>query len=314
MLVNKKYLHRDLSRLKKVNRNTSSAEEHGAKLSDMEGVGFALARIFSERCAQHSGRPVADIDTVSRELQERGGLSPVEAENLLWGERPDLDLDSTKRLAEGFSLDADLLGCLLRPTSREIVLHVLRSFRSEMEPSCEDCIYLGSVLEETPRMSRADLMQVCLDFLEHFSIVREEKTSDGSDQLLEVFADLDQAARARVLAYAYNEAARSVEDPLQAQSAAYARLRDNLPRLARQVLDLLAQEEGEISVRQIAQKLHLRDARSVGQLPRSLQTAFAEEGLETPLRVRRPGNKSMYSMSPEARSLWLSLLRAEAAL
>lgn len=281
----------------------------------MEGVGFALARIFSERCAQHFGRPVADLDTVSRELQDRGGLSSASSEALLWGERPDLDLESTQRLAEAFALDPDLLGCLLRPTSREIINHVLRSFRSEMDASCEDCLYLQSVLDETPRMSRPDLMQTCLDFLEHFSVVSDDRTKpQGADHLLEVFAELDPQAQARVLAYAYNESARSTEDPLQAKSAIYARLRDRLPSLARQVLDLLAQEEGEISVRHIAERLCLQDARSVGQLPRSLQNAFRAEGLESPLRVRRPGNQSLYSMSEEALVMWQSLLRAEAAL
>lgn len=279
----------------------------------MESIGFALAKIFSERCTVHVAQPSRDLDTVCRQLVEKGGLSREEAEALLWGEDLHLSLVTTENLAEAFDLDPDLLGCLLRPTSREIVLHVLRSFRSQIDPSCEDCNFLGVALEEAPRMSKSELLQTAVDFLEHFSPAEEESAlSPKAESLLDVFSELSTDSQARVLAYAYSEAANSLDDPLQRQIALYSDLREVLPQIHRQALDLLALEEDELSVRQIAVQLGLPHARSIGQLPRSIDKLL--ESAASPLLVRRSGGQSFYRMSDSVLPLWQSLLRADATL
>jgi hypothetical protein len=278
----------------------------------MEGIGFALAKIISERSARHGSGPV-DFETVHEAVVERAGISPDQAEALLWGEPVALSIEETDRLAEAFSLEGDLLSPLLRPTSKEILLHVLRSFEGDLEPSCPDCAFLLSSLGELHNMPRQELLQVCVDFLDHLSPTREE-LAPGEEGILEVFRQLDVAAQARVLAYAYSEKARAADNPLQARTVRFSELRNNfLPPSARRVLDLIAHSGGTLSLRELARKTR----EEIDDLEAIVDAALTEMALAgTPLDEKillfSQKEEAFVSLSPEALPIWQSMLKADA--
>lgn len=276
----------------------------------MEGIGFALAKIISERIARHGAGPV-DFETIQETIVNQTSITPEQAESLLWGEPVSLSPEESGRLAEEFHLDEDLLSCLLRPTSREILLHVLRSRESDLEPSCEDCSFLLSAFPELDSMSRQEILQMAVDLLEHLSPYREEPLlSPGEENLLDVFRQLDLATQSRVLAYAYSEQAQSVGNSLQILSEQYARLRaEQLSDSSRQILDEIA-KTGELSLDDIAARLHLQPSvilECIGEV-KGITDNLA---IQFPLLINGTDQEPLYSFSQENLQVWRSLVQAE---
>lgn len=141
------------------------------------------------------------------------------------------------------------------------------------------------------------------------------------DQLAFIFSSLDPAARARVLAFAYNEKAEALAGRPLGTFAAFARLRsDFLTLQARKALDAIASSPGgEMSLQELVHTLGLEDGRALGQLERSVKAsveALSAAGYhlpDHPLEVirARPGS-SRLRLTPEALRAWQSLLSADA--
>jgi hypothetical protein len=291
-----------------------------------ESVRFGLARLVAERaCADHD-LPINELDRMEEVLEDHSGVAGEKIKAVLWGDVVDLDLAESEALAMTLGLHPELFGCLVRPTSLEILTHVLRSIAAEdLDLTCDECLDLRDWIDEVPLLDNETIGQLCLDVLGHILVADDEPSqpsiNDDEEVLLGVFRGLAPDARARVLAYAYQERGGSVTETTDAQSYIYSRMRrDYLSPLARALFDQLAmQSDGTLTARELAERMDLADARAIGQVPRSLQRSLREmraEGYvldEPPLQVRRRGRESVYRLSPETLRFWQAMVQAEAA-
>lgn len=291
-----------------------------------ESVRFGLARLVAERCCSDLDIPINNLSIMEETLAEMSGIPAAKLTEVLWGGNPSFELEESETLALLLHFDPELFSCLVRPTSREILNHTLRSIgASDLDPYCEDCQDMREWIEEIELLDHDTAGQLALDLLGHLRVgdaVEEVAPSVGEDEevLLRVFRNLSGESRARVLAYAYSERGAAPADQRSSNSYIYSRLRrDYLSPLARDVLDQLATEpEGILPARELAGRLKLSDARSIGQVPRSLQSslrALRADGYtldEPPLQVLRRGRESVYRLSPQALGFWQSMLAAEA--
>jgi hypothetical protein len=292
-----------------------------------ESVRFGLARLVAERACADLEIPINALSTMEAALQEISGVDAEKIKSVLWGDVVDLSLEESEALSVTLGLHPELFGCLVRPTSLEILSHVLRSIAAEdLDSTCDQCLDLRDWIEEIPVMDTESIGQLCLDVLGHILVADDEPSafpsiSEDEETMLGVFRGLPADARARVLAYAFSERGGSVTESADAQSYIYSRMRrDYLSPLARSVFDQLArQSDGVLTARELAERLELSDARAIGQVPRSLQRSLREmraEGYvldEAPLQVRRRGRESVYRLSPDALRLWQAMIQAETA-
>lgn len=253
------------------------------------------------------------------------------AASLAWGEAVSLDSAELDRLSDAFSLHRDLLSCLLRPASSEMIVHVLHQ-TSEMEleeSDCPLCHELAILVQQTStKDNRTTLLELCIDLLSHLTIDNftseldlTSTPSPISAQLDLVLNSLPMEAQLRVLAYAYQELAETSDGQRAASFTAYAKLRnDHLSSLARQVLDLLAVSDNySLSAREIVHSLGLANARALGQLPRSLARSLSQINVngeiihDSPLTVSGSKGSAVFTLSEEARSYWRALVQADNA-
>ena len=293
-----------------------------------ESVRFGLARLAAERCCQDFDIPINNLMIMEETIAEVAGIDSEKVRALLWGDTPELDIEESETLAIALGFHPELFSCLVRPTSMEIILHTLRSLAADLDPSCEDCQDMRDWIEEAELLERETVGQLCLDLLDHIRVGEEAEEIENSslredeEAMLGVFRGLSPDARARVLAFAFSERGGAPADQQGSNSYIYSRLRDDyLSPLARRVLDQLASHpDGLMTARELAAGLDLADARSVGQVPRSLQSslrALRADGYtleEPPLQVRRRGRESVYRLSPQALRFWRAMVEAGRAV
>lgn len=297
-----------------------------------ESTRLGLSRIICERALAefgHTGLSINDLEQIENIISSEADIPAEKVRALLWAERPGFEYEESSRLAEVLCLHRDLFSCLVQPTSMEILSHVLHSIAAhDLDSSCEDCLDMADWIRELSVMESEEIGQLCLDLLGHLFDSEEALSperiaaADDEETLLGVFRSLDSDARARVLAYTFSERGGTPADPAAGRSYAYARMRDKfLSPLACAVFDELARTpDGTLSASHLAARLGLSDARSIGQVPRSLQRCLREmkaEGLtleEAPLLVRRSGRQSVYTLSPLALQHWKNLVEAAPGL
>lgn len=298
-----------------------------------ESLLHSFASLLGERALDDYGLANPEPSILSEFIADAVMLDKDSAEALAWGEPADLDSDELDRLSDVFSLHRDLLSCFLRPSSPEVVLHVIRQ-TSEFELEDSDCPLCQDLFEGASALTAKDDMEtmlyLCMDILSHLTVDNianfELESSSGviplANQLDLVVGSLPAEAQLRVLAYAYQELAETTSNQRAAGFAAYAELRSKyLSSLARQVLDLLAaSESGSLSVRDIIHSLGLANGRALGQLSRSIDRSMERlrragiELPESPLTVTGRSRNSVYSLSDSARSSWRALIQAETTL
>lgn len=288
-----------------------------------------LAELIAATANAASGSEIGSQESLIAFVAEACSIEPAAAEALAWGADYDFENDTLDKISSTFALHRDLLACILCPTSDEILDHVLGEIADvELDRSCSFCCELAEEISDFDSYGFDEQAEICIDLLVHLSeasfaaseapAARQPLSGIGPD-LVRVVDQLDPAAQARVLAYAYGELGGGLNDPRPQLSSAYGHLRQQyLTPLARRVFDLLASAgDGQLSSLELVEALGLSDARSLGQLPRSVQRALRDlrrDGHyldEPPLVVRRHGERRIYSLSDSALEAWRAFLRAE---
>lgn len=273
---------------------------------------FHLARIIGQR--------MSDLEITSEKgeaeaLAEYCSISPESSEAILWGELGTLTPEELESFSECLDFSYDILACLASPTSNEIIYHVLQTAQERyLDPACSVCLQLSDRIFES---SGAD-MGLLLKVLEHLHLGDETKDRvRGEEELVEIFRALSPEGRARVLSVSYGELAGPEAPSRILEVVSWSRFRQEyLAESVRKILDLLAGEEDALSAGEIAKKTG-HSARSVGQVPRAITRALeklASEGYDLPvypLVVHRRSSRSLYSLHPDARQVWLDMVQAE---
>jgi hypothetical protein len=245
------------------------------------------------------------------------------------------------RIATAFSCNEDLLSALITGASMEVLEQTLRDSVSML--NVDACPYCAECAERSEHaLACADhdeIINLCLDVLRHEEVVPNDEFEEDvremaqaldeealrnelipsyeANDLLAVYAELDESARQRVRAYAYQEAARAAGDSFE-QHAAYALLREKQASpFLKKVLDVIAStERGEITRSDLLKRLDLTNPRGLSRLPQALNAAMAasaKSGYELavpPLVIAEAGVDQIFRMNAEALLAWRSLLAA----
>jgi hypothetical protein len=266
-----------------------------------------------------------------RILVEGCELTIAEARGIAAAEAVVLSEPALRSLARAFLLSPELLSCLLRPVSGEVLVHtIVAASAGRLDvTNCDMCADLdGRVSAAHSNDEHEELLGLCADVLEHtFSFdepggeLFDEATAEAAMKvalpasLADVLAQLEPAARLRVMAYAYQELAQSTDGRSASSFAAYARLRSGLAPFVRYALDALSQApEGMLEWQELAQAMP-RGATLQGILnaTQSGVAGLRENGLalsEQPLIVA-PGPPVCLRLSAPARLAWCALVSAE---
>ena len=294
-----------------------------------ENLLHSFAVLLTERAMDDYGLRDPEPSSLAQFIAEVAQIDQNQADALAWGEPAELDSEQLDRLSDVFALHRDMLSCFLRPTSSEMVLHVLNQ-TADLELDGEQCPLCAELAEQVLALQSSDdsMLSVCLEMIGHLTIERgsgldfEAETLSLLPQLDLVLAALTSEAQQRVLAYAYQELAETTDGLRAARFSQYAKLRTKyLSPLARSVLDLLAStESGGLSASQIVHRLGRKNARALGQLPRSLSRSMEKmqragfEINETPLTVSGSAGAVVFSLSDNAQSSWRALVQADPSL
>jgi hypothetical protein len=300
-----------------------------------EGL-MQFSTLLRERADEDYGLGSTTAAELAGFIADNCAIEDPLAEALLWGEPTELAAEQIDALSNVFSLHRDLLACVLRPTSREVIDHVLGDIAANYLNvwQCAECDMLDQRIGERGELDEEGLSSLIIDALAHTNISNVERLEPAGepieppalgsttiDQLIEVAAALDPAAVQRVLAYAHQELAGTVGEREAGRLALCARMRaEHLSPLLRAVFDQLAASPGgTLSTEELVERLGLADRRALGQLERSLSgslRAMRDAGLQPPsgeiLVIERRGRRiSQIALAGEILESWQALLRAE---
>jgi hypothetical protein len=281
-------------------------------------------------------------------LREDCHLPPAKADAIVRSEDVDLDDAEVEQIAYALLLHGDILKCALALPSSEVLHHALMDLVGEEDSfnvgHCEECASLAQRVQgASVSDARGDLLDLCYDILDHVVMdagrAFEPKPGSKEDMalwrdpampgerempflasLIPAFAQLDEPARLRVLAYAYQELAETTDGASARDLAAFSRLRaKHLPPLARKAFDALAEAPGgTLDAEDLTQALHLPGVQSLRTVAKDAEDAIAavETGtghhLEMPLEVVE-GTRTRFCLNPAACRAWRALSLADAA-
>lgn len=296
-------------------------------------IGIGLAQLLAARASEdydlESDEPSVLVDF----LVDMCELAPETAEALVWGLGAQPTSEELDCLSNVLTLHRDLLAAVIVPTSEEMLEHILKKVAEEsLDPGCPECEDFAQGIACYRDLDADEQAELCLEVLDHLNAACEEPIPDYGpepagqpsrtaleENLAKVFASLDDQARMRVLAYAYQELADSLRDPRPQRISAYGHLRRRyLSPLALRVMDrLAASDDGALTAAELVDALDLGNGRALGQVPRSVQRAVRDlraDGHrleEEPLQVERRGRATIFRLTPQALETWRELLRAE---
>lgn len=289
---------------------------------------MGVATVLRERAYAEFGFDEIEPSALVALLVKEADIAPDVAESLAWGEAASPATVVIDRLSESFRLDPDLLSILLSPSSPDVVDHVLTQvvlpeLNSE---ACGLCYDLEAGILGHQELDEEGLADLCLRALGHLTRVEEQRGSEDDEDpaahevetLIATFVDLDPDSRRRVLAFALSEATGISADTSARRTKAFARLRQDLfNRLLVCVFDQIAtSKNAEMSERELAHRLNLREARALRRLPEQIREAILElddPGVfaEAPLHMSVGRDGAVFRLSAEAKAAWVSLLEAE---
>lgn len=287
---------------------------------------MGVAAILRERAAREYDFEELEPSALATFLAEKAQIDPGVAEALAWGESVAPATVVIDRLAETFGLDPDLMSILLSPSSPDVVGHVLcRVILPELNTEdCGLCYELEAGILCSEDLDDEGLTDLCLRALGHLTRIESfPEAEEGPEvheveSLLATFRGLGRGSRQRVLAFALVEATSISTDATARRTLAFTKLRQELfSRLLVGVFDQIAISEGtEMSERDLAHRLNLREARSLRRLPEQLGEAIRELGdpgvfAEDPLHMSIGPGGAVFRLSAEAKATWVSLLEAE---
>lgn len=290
-----------------------------------------LTTLLAERAASEWNLNDPEPSALAAFISEFCNVSPDKADALVWGEDVELATNELDLLAKIFCLHRDLLACYMQPTTDEMVRHVLSQIAalSLNVDACMVCNHLYAEIEDADRKDGPELQDLCFTALYHLTVNDADFDNDEipgyypGESLHEdfdrVLSRLPQDAQKRVLAYAYQELAGTVDTRSFSTFSAYSQLRESyLQPLARKVFDLLAaSEDGSLPSREVMHTLGLGDGRALGQLARSVHSSLqtlGEHGItidHEPLVVDRRAKR--LRLSPEALRAWRALMHTDRA-
>jgi hypothetical protein len=284
--------------------------------------------------AEHFGdQEMGEAKVLARFLEGECSLPRRKAEAIVRGEDVDLTEEEIACLSRVFRLHQGLLSCVLFPPTSEVLHFALRDLMGEESNfNIRRCAYCRELFERVQEChasdERDDLLDLCYDILDHMLLPVSDQEGDIEDlgdedmpflsSLFPVLMQLDDMARRRVLAYAYQELAQSTDGVSANVLAAYARLRaEHFSPLVRQVFDVLADApEGTMSIEKLARELNLPDARSLRAVPQATQDALSALARatghvldDTPLQVSESPAK--FCLSESACQAWHALALAD---
>jgi len=286
-----------------------------------------LLSIISERAVQEHDLPEDNPRALTQFLVDECGLTKTEANAVVGAEGVILEEPALRSLAQMFVMSPELLGCLMRPVSTEVLQHTLVEVVTDLNDVCDYCSDLIMRVQESSSSDPyGQLLQLCADAISHVIFPSEDDFFDERaaneaieammpSTVAEVLMQLDQAARLRVLAYALQELSQTTDGREASVFAACARLRGEISPLARTALDLLSQApEGEAVFSDLAQSLPNGASPEVIERALSMGVAsLSEVGLalsENPLTVL-PGPPVRLRLSNPACLAWRALMHAE---
>lgn len=258
--------------------------------------------------------------TLAACLTEHCQIPEETAHKLVWGESSNISKEEVDRIAVVFALEQELLALLLLPTSPEIMLHIVQSYQEELDvENCEACEYFTEIIQRLEEDDVFVMQHISIDLLEHLCFNDGLPWDDMEDfetnfqktetmqQLDATMADLPAHLQEKVLAFAV---AQATEHEYQALMQ-FSNLREHLSALSIEVFNVLCYEEEGLDRSQLQSKLKLANARSLGQIPRSVNKAIASMTkpiTEHPLIIDDSGHMSL---SDQARQSWQKLIATE---
>jgi hypothetical protein len=289
---------------------------------DIDEIRRSLAAIIAGRIADGGEGPVENEAYV---LAQYSGLSEETARALLAAEPISLDEFALAHLSGALYLHPGLIGCLLSPLapSHEVVRHVLRQVRGRhLNPECSDCSALAQQVDAICSGSLDGWERLALNLLAHVNAtpdgMEDEEDEVFVDRLTETVFALPPDLREEVLAFAIYKR-QEAEGRSFNDFAALGRFRALfLSPLARQTFDAIAlSQRGQLTVRELVAEMKLPDARSLGQLSRSIVKAVADlnkSGMqlpENPFLVSGRGSSRVFRLAPKTLNAWRALARAQ---
>lgn len=306
-----------------------------------ENANRSLLAVLRDRAQAEFGITDAEPSAFAQFLVGACNMDADAAHAVSWGEPAELSNEIVNRLAEEFYLNPQLLSCLVRPVSTEVLQHTIVDVTTGQFDTdhCDRCEEFAARVELcSADDDHEELLGLCLELLDHLVFLPGEQEGDLEEELFEganeevifgspllqnfarIFNFMDEAAQLRVFAYAYQELAGTTEGRAAAACSAYARLRsDYLSAPARQLFDLLSvAPSGSLSANEVIEALALPNVRAIGQLEKSVQSAvqkLAADGhqeLACPLLVSHD-KTPLLSLSEPAQAAWRALTRADEA-